>query len=221
MICYSPSNKTSLVFGLLALLSTFTYSSSCEANLVLYSITTEAVIDNETGGWGGDFRVGTGLTGNFTFNYFYNAFPDSIIGNRATFSLSEMQVIDNSFGRESGFISGIASSGSVSTLRINYDADMDHFLGASRGISGGFTIPGRFAKTQFGEVGDALPTGAQFDAFVEANGIFISGAVPGGRIVSTSNDAGEFLFSSSVPEPSSALMFSIPGMIIIYRRRRR
>ena len=195
-------------------------SNLAHAVPVVYSVTFDSVLNNTDGTWGGDLNVGAGQNLNLTVEYYFS--DDFFLSPTddppiAAYQLTALQVFDNTNGLMSDLIAGTGS------MDIQYDGANDRIIGAGFGVpTGGSFLP--FLLTgEFGDVGDGLPFGAEFDAAVESHppGIFSLIARAPNPFENNVFDVngidslpvGSYTFSSrradAIPEPGSLALLMI------------
>lgn len=168
------TNRPSAAFrGLVTMVATLplflSISSVAQAVPVYYSVTLDTVLNNPNGTWGGNLLIGANQNLNLTISFQFESAPRLLSptssGIEATFRLLGLQVVDNTHG----FASDAFRIRGGST-RIRYDGTNDRFSGSSAGFSpsGAVYI---LAIGEFGDPGDALPSGAAFDGLVNAAGL--------------------------------------------------
>lgn len=137
-------------------------ASISKAAPILYSVTLNATLNNTGGTWGGNLNTGAGQHINLTVNFFYDDTPLNVTANTADFALTALQVIDNDNGLASALISPVNSG-----LTIRYAGANDMLSGAimASPAGGAFMF---LAMGEFGDVGDPMPVGPDFDAIVNS-----------------------------------------------------
>ncbi len=201
---------------------------------MIYSVTLDTVLNNDgLGLWGGNLNVGQGQELNLTLRLKYALRPvippvdcdddpdclaDPPAPDTAVFYLGGFRVFDNTNGLASDYVRPPKRIGGG--VSIKYGDDTDFFSGAGFGVPVGGSINFSGLPGEFGELGDPLPSGPDFDALVEANSIELilrAGAVSGdpgdpgsqwtnnvGGINGVGEIApGEFSFSSEIPAPAT------------------
>lgn len=192
---------------------------------VNYTVTLNTILNNTNGTWGGNLNVGAGQNLNLSVIFQYESVAVSTSGNKATFGLLNLQVLDNTNGLASAVITG---SGGI-TIEYNFSGTNDRFSGASFGSPGG-SVAAFGTIGQLGNLGDELPFGAGLDALVNAAGIdnLIARApdifndnvagVNGPSFI----QSGSYIFSSAraVPEPSVLALLAI-GLVGVWSAGKR
>ncbi len=195
------------------------HSSLGIASNVTYSVRLNNELNNLNGSWGGNLNIGSAQNLDLQIDFLYERLPASILGNVSTFNLISLQVFDLTNNLFSDVISGFGNTS------VTYDGVNDSFTSEINGFPGG-SLGLFFIFDEFGEVGDELPYGDDFDALINALGIFSLTA----RAPDSSSDniggvngigplsAGDYQFSSAltsvvpIPPAFTLMLAGIAGL---------